>query len=224
MLNIDQNEIMQSLAQIKQRIANAAIANNRVPNDINLVAVSKTQTNDKIDQIIGAGQKIFGENKIQEGVYHFANRDCHDLELRFIGPLQSNKAKAAVELFDIIETLDRENLAKEIAKAIQKTARSPKFLIEVNIGEEAQKAGILPQNLNAFLNILEKNYGISPIGLMCIPPFSENPEPYFQQTQSLMKDFGFAQLSMGMSSDFEAAIKYGATHVRIGTALFGNRN
>lgn len=221
--NILENKFVQRLEALNSKIAIAAKNSGRNPKEIELVAVTKTQSNENIDKIIKAGQKVFGENKIQEGKFHFEQRDCESLELRFIGPLQSNKALQAVQLFDVIETLDRESLAKEIAKSIQKLGISPKFLVEINIGEEEQKAGIAPKELNAFLKLLENTYSLKPIGLMCIPPFGENPEPYFSKMNILGQDFGISQLSMGMSADFETAIKYGATHVRIGTALFGER-
>lgn len=220
---IAQNAFVQRLEALKNKIKDAAISVGRDSNEIELVAVTKTQTNAAIAEIIAAGQTVFGENKVQEGFSHFEHIDCEGLELRFIGPLQSNKALQAVQLFDVIETIDRENLAKEIAKAVQKLSKTAQFLIEVNIGEENQKAGIAPKNLNDFLILLEKTYSIRPVGLMCIPPFNCDPTPYFKSMQTLLRDFGLSQLSMGMSSDFETAIKYGSTHVRIGTALFGDR-
>ncbi len=221
--NIIKNQFVQRLETLRNKIKKAAEIANRNSDEITLVAVTKTQPNENIEAIIAAGQNVFGENKVQEAKAHFENRAINELELRLIGPLQSNKAQMAVQLFDVIETLDRPNLAKEIAKSVQKLGKSPKFLIEVNIGEESQKAGIAPAEINEFMKTIEKDFGIKPIGLMCIPPFDKEPTPYFQKMQMLVKDFGLSQLSMGMSSDFETAIKYGATHVRIGTALFGER-
>lgn len=217
------NEFKKRRSEIIENIAIIAKDYGRDLHEIQLVAACKTQTNEMIQAAIKSGQKIFGENKVQEGQKHFKNLE-NDIELRLIGPLQTNKANDAVKLFNYIESLDRENLALELAKSIQKIGKSPKFLIQVNIGEEAQKSGILPNELETFIKKLNNVYDIKPIGLMCIPPNNIPPAPYFALLQKLSKNYGFEQLSMGMSSDFETAIKFGATHIRIGTALFGARN
>lgn len=207
---------------ILSKISIAAKKFGRNPNDITLTAACKTQTLDVIDYAIASGQKVFGENKVIEGINHFASRDKTGLELRLIGPLQSNKAFEAVELFDCIETLDRDSLANELAKAVQKLGKSPKLLVQVNIGDEDQKSGVALTDFEPFLKSL-KIYDLEVRGLMCIPPNNIPAGPYFALLQKLAKNNGLCELSMGMSSDFEAAIMFGATHIRIGTALFGHR-
>lgn len=208
---------------ILEKIKIAAKNCNRDENEITLVAACKTQNNEIVENAINFGQKFFGENRVQEGIQHFANNKPEDVQIRLIGPLQSNKALDAVQLFDIIETLDRPSLVKEIVKIRDKGIKIPQFLIQVNIGEEPQKAGVLPSNFDNFLKSLRKDYEINPIGLMCIPPNGMPPGPYFALLAKMAKNNGLTQLSMGMSGDFETAIKFGATHIRIGTALFGER-
>ena len=221
--SISNNAFLERRNSILAKINEIAKAYGRNPNEINLVAACKTQDQITIENAINSGQKIFGENKVQEGYLHFSTRDNSNLELRLIGPLQSNKAQDAIKLFDVIETLDRLSLAKELAKSIQKLGKTPKFLAQVNIGEEEQKAGINPNELDKFITELSAVYGIRPIGLMCIPPNNQPPAPYFALLQKMAKENGLEQLSMGMSADFETAIKFGATHIRIGTSLFGAR-
>lgn len=187
------------------------------------MAACKTQSLAIVQNAIDCGQYIFGENRVQEGFEHFGASKPRGVEVRLIGPLQSNKAHEAMQIFDIIETMDRPNLAKEVAKLVQKGQKCPQFLVQVNIGEEPQKGGILPKHLDNFMKDLIKIYEINPIGLMCIPPFEKPPAQYFALLAKMAKFHGLSQLSMGMSGDFETAIKFGATHVRIGTALFGER-
>ena len=192
-----------------------------------LVAVSKVQPDDRITEMLEAGQTVFGENRVQEaqkrwGETFAAHRD--KIELRLIGPLQTNKAEDAVTLFDVIETLDREKLAKALVKAAEKAGRMPRLLVQVNTGEEVQKAGIAPENVSEFLGLLKNDYGLTPEGLMCIPPVGEAASPHFWLLEKLAHQHGLQTISMGMSGDFETAIEMGATHVRVGSALFGERD
>jgi pyridoxal phosphate enzyme (YggS family) len=190
-----------------------------------LVAVSKVQPWERIAPVLAAGQRVFGENRVQEAQTRWAGvRDDHpDLELRLIGPLQSNKARAALDLFDVIETVDRESLAAALAEAISKGAPTRRFYVQVNTGEEPQKAGVIPAETDAFIARLRSHHGLSPEGLMCIPPVDEAPGPHFALLAKLAARNGLDRLSMGMSSDFETAVRYGATSVRVGSALFGDR-
>ena len=191
-----------------------------------LTAVSKTQPPEAIDAILATGQRIFGENRVQEAQGRWAERRATlpDLELRLIGPLQTNKAEDAVDLFDVIETLDREKLASALAQAAEKRGRSPRVLVQVNTGAEPQKAGVLPDEADALIAAARGAYGLTVEGLMCIPPSDEDAEPHFKMLRHLAERNGLSVLSMGMSGDYETAIRCGATHVRVGTALFGERN
>ena len=190
-----------------------------------LVAVSKVQPWERIAPVLAAGQRVFGENRVQEAQARWAGvRDTHpDLELRLIGPLQSNKAKAALELFDVIETVDRESLAAALAEAIARGAPRRRFYVQVNTGEEPQKAGVIPADADAFIERLRTHHGLMPEGLMCIPPADEAPGPHFALLAKIAARNGLDRLSMGMSSDFETAVRFGATSVRVGSALFGTR-
>jgi len=195
--------------------------------EITLVAVSKVQPDARIKAMLDAGQKVFGENRVQEAQSRwgktFASRR-KDLTLHLIGPLQTNKAQDAVKLFDVIETLDREKLIKALMKACEKTGRAmPRLYVQVNTGEEPQKAGVLPADLPVFLKTMRETYGLAPEGLMCIPPMNEAASPHFWFLKNLAQENGMEKLSMGMSSDFETAVKLGATSVRVGSALFGTR-
>ncbi|WP_339746289.1 YggS family pyridoxal phosphate-dependent enzyme [uncultured Maricaulis sp.] len=198
----------------------------RAPSDITLVAVSKRQPDALLDAALAAGQRVFGENRVQEAMEHWSARRAQhpDLELRLIGPLQSNKALEAVELFDVIETLDRDRLAAALAKAMTATGRSPRILVQVNTGEEPQKAGIAPAELPAFLARMTQDHGLRVEGLMCIPPAVEPAGLHFALLAKLARQNGLTELSMGMSADFETAVALGATSVRIGTAFFGERD
>jgi pyridoxal phosphate enzyme (YggS family) len=219
-----QSDFSQNRLEILQKITAAAKDAGRKPDDITLVAVSKTQEAEKIDAALFDGQRVFGENRVQEAYSHWGERDCKNLELRLIGPLQTNKSDEAVKLFDVIETLDRENLCAALQKSIQKIGKSPKLLMQINIGDEEQKAGVAIGEFPRLLNIARETYRLEVAGLMCIPPAELPPAPFFALMQKLAKTHGLQTLSMGMSSDFETAIKFGATHVRVGTALFGARN
>ena len=187
-----------------------------------LTAVSKTQPPDAIDAALAAGQRVFGENRVQEAQGRWSDRDRSSLELRLIGPLQTNKVGDAVTLFDVIETLDREKLARALAEAGQKTGRKPRVLVQVNTGAEDQKAGVLPQEADALI-AAARDLGLNVEGLMCIPPADEAAGPHFALLASIAARNGLSVLSMGMSGDFETALRFGATHVRVGTALFGER-
>tara|TARA_R110000868_G_scaffold229089_2_gene482054 strand:- start:11068 stop:11742 length:675 start_codon:yes stop_codon:yes gene_type:complete len=208
------------------QLSAAAQQAGRKPSDITLVAVSKRQPGVLLDAALAAGQRVFGENRVQEAIEHWGSRRAAhpDLELRLIGPLQSNKAHEAVELFDVIETLDRDRLAAALRKAISATGRTPRLLVQVNTGDEPQKAGIAPAELPAFLERMTREYGLRVEGLMCIPPAAEPAGLHFALLAKLAQQNGLAELSMGMSADFETAIALGATSVRIGTAFFGERS
>lgn len=197
------------------------------PQGVTLVAVSKVQPELRVAEMLAAGQRVFGENRVQEAQERWGETFAghrEDIELRLIGPLQTNKAEDAVRLFDVIETLDREKLAKALVKATEKAGRMPRLFVQVNTGEEPQKSGVMPSDLPAFLKTLREDYKIKPEGLMCIPPQGEAASPHFWFLANLAKEHGLPNLSMGMSSDFETAIKLGATHVRVGSALFGARD
>jgi len=218
--------IAERVAAVRSRIDAACQAAGRDPASVVLTAVSKTQGAEAIDAILATGQRVFGENRVQEAEGRWADRlaDLPGLELRLIGPLQTNKAEASVALFDVIETLDREKLARALAVAAAKLGRSPRVLVQVNTGAEPQKAGVLPEEADALIQAARDTHGLNVEGLMCIPPADEDPAPHFDLLKSIAARNGLSVLSMGMSGDFEAAIGRGATHVRVGTALFGERN
>lgn len=203
----------------------AAKAAGRPAGDITLVAVSKKQPDARVEAVLATGQRVFGENRVQEAQARWAGRRAdHDgLELRLIGPLQSNKAQDAVELFDVIETLDREKLAKALVKAMDATGRRPRLYVQVNTGEEEQKAGLAPAETANFVALMREAYGLEIEGLMCIPPVDEPASLHFALLAKLAAECELAKLSMGMSADYETAIKLGATSVRVGSALFGPR-
>jgi PLP dependent protein len=217
--------IPEARASILARIAGAAKEAGRDPAEVTLVAVSKLQPEDRIEAMLGTGQRVFGENRVQEAEARWTPRrdPLPDLELRLIGPLQSNKAREAVALFDVVESLDRPKLAAALADAVQKLGRSPRLLVQVNTGEEPQKAGVAPGEADAFLASLRRDYGLSPEGLMCIPPAEEPAGLHFALLRRIAERNGLSVLSMGMSADFEVAVRFGATHVRVGSALFGTR-
>ncbi|WP_454761949.1 YggS family pyridoxal phosphate-dependent enzyme [Caulobacter segnis] len=212
----------QALAQIQDRIAAAEIRAGRPAGSVTLVAVSKTQPWEHIAPVLDAGQKVFGENRVQEAMERWG-RHREGLELRLIGPLQTNKAREAVAFFDVIETLDREKLARVLADEIQRAGKAPRLYVQVNIGEEAQKAGIAPAEADAFIAACRGTYGLPVEGLMCIPPFDQDPAPHFAALRAIAARNGIEKLSMGMSDDFEIAIAEGATSVRVGSAIFGSR-
>jgi pyridoxal phosphate enzyme (YggS family) len=212
-------------AALLQRIAAAAGAAGRDPASIALVAVSKQQPDARVDAALAAGHRLFGENRVQEGRTRWgARRDgWPGLRLRLIGPLQTNKVREAVALFDAIDSLDRPKLAAALADAVQKEGAAPEILIQVNTGEEPQKAGIVPQEADEFIRAARADYGLPVRGLMCIPPLDEEPAMHFALLAKIAARNGLSELSMGMSGDFETAVRFGATIVRIGEALFGER-
>jgi pyridoxal phosphate enzyme (YggS family) len=212
-------------ADVLARIAAAAKSAGRDPESVMLTAVSKMQPDERIDAMLAAGQRVFGENRVQEAQARWtARRAAHpDLELRLIGPLQTNKAKEAVALFDVIETLDRPKLAASLADAASKGGHAPRLYVQVNTGEEEQKAGIAPLEADAFIASVRRDYGFEPEGLMCIPPAEEPAGLHFALLAKIAARNGLAKLSMGMSADYEIAVLFGATNVRVGSALFGER-
>jgi pyridoxal phosphate enzyme (YggS family) len=213
------------LAGLRARIAAAAKAAGRAATDVTLVGVSKTKAPTEIRPALAAGQRVFGENRVQEaaGKWPELRREFADVELHLLGPLQTNKVADAVRLFDVIETVDREKLARALASEMAKQACRRPCFIQVNTGEEPQKAGILPREADGFVELCRNGIGLPVVGLMCIPPVDEEPALHFALLREIARRNGLDLISMGMSSDFETAIRYGATHVRIGTALFGER-
>ena len=209
-------------AEILGRIARAATQAGREPGDITLTAVSKQQPWERVLPVLDAGQRVFGENRVQEAVARWDGRR-EGLELRLIGPLQTNKAREAAGLFEVIETLDRERLARALAGEQQRLGRALRLYVQVNTGEEPQKAGVPPGETDGFVRLCRESYGLQPEGLMCIPPEQEPPAPHFALLAKIAARNGLERLSMGMSADFEAAVRLGATSVRVGSALFGAR-
>jgi pyridoxal phosphate enzyme (YggS family) len=214
------------LAEVKGRIAEAAKAAGRPPGDITLVAVSKTHGAERVRELLVVGQRVFGENRVQEAQDKFPalKSEYPDLELHLIGPLQTNKAREAVALFDVIQSVDRERLAGVLAKEMERTGKRPTCFIQVNTGEEEQKAGILPTELDAFVASCRDVHKLPVVGLMCIPPVDEEPALHFALLHKMAARNGLAKVSMGMSADYETAVRLGATHVRVGSALFGARH
>jgi PLP dependent protein len=217
--------IAANLDRIRARIATAAIAAGRAPASITLVAVSKTHNTDAVLAALRAGQQVFGENRVQEAAEKFAGlRAEHpDLRLHIVGGLQTNKARDAVRLADTIESLDRPKLADAIADAAQREGRQPRLLVQVNTGEEPQKSGVPRHAADAFIQACQDRFGVNLAGLMCIPPADTDPAPHFALLADMAARHGLAELSMGMSGDFETAVAHGATLVRVGTAIFGHR-
>lgn len=219
-------DVRENLEQVRAAIAAAAVAADRKPDSVRLVAVSKTKPVEDIRLVINAGQRVFGENRVQEAQSKWPGlkAETPDLELHLIGPLQSNKTADAVALFDVIQTVDREKIAREIAREIEKQGKNPRLYVQVNTGSEPQKAGIEPDQAAAFLQLCRAELELTISGLMCIPPVDENPGPHFALLSKLARENGIEILSMGMSDDFETAIGFGATEVRVGSAIFGARS
>lgn len=213
------------LNDVVSRIAVAERQSKRPAGSVSLVAVSKTFDAEQIRPAIAAGQRVFGENRVQEsqGKWPALKAEFPELELHLIGPLQSNKAAEAVALFDVIESIDREKIARALADEMVKQGRAPRLYIQVNTGLEPQKAGIEPKETAGFVRLCREELGLKIEGLMCIPPAEENPGPHFALLAKLAKECGVEKLSMGMSGDFETAIQFGATSVRVGSAIFGHR-
>ncbi|OYR21182.1 YggS family pyridoxal phosphate-dependent enzyme [Brucella thiophenivorans] len=220
------SDIGANLNKVKAVIANAEEEANRDKGSVTLVAVSKTFEADEIRPALDAGQRVFGENRVQEaqGKWPQLREAYSGIELHLIGPLQSNKAADAVALFDVIETVDREKIAAALAVEIKKQVKNPKLYVQVNTGLEEQKAGIAPKEAVAFVERCRNEHGLTIEGLMCIPPADENPGPHFALLEKLARQAGVEKLSMGMSGDYETAVGFGATSVRVGSAIFGGRS
>ena len=214
------------LESVRAEIARACRDASRDPADVTLIAVSKTFGPEAIEPVIEAGQRVFGENRVQEAKAKWPPLMAKHpgIALHLIGPLQSNKAKEAVALFDAIHSVDRPSLCEALAKEIAKQGRQPLLFVEINTGAEQQKAGVLPQDADAFLAACRDKYGLTVSGLMCIPPHDEAPGPHFALTAKVARRNGLKLLSMGMSADFGVAIAMGATHIRVGSAIFGERD
>ena len=213
------------LSAVQENIAETAREVRRSPDDIKLIAVSKTFAADAIRPVLEAGQRIFGENRVQEaqGKWPKLRADFPDVDLHLIGPLQSNKTKDAVALFDAIHTVDRPKIAKAIADEMRAQAKQLQLYVQVNTGEEEQKAGVMPADAKSFVEMCRNELKLDIAGLMCIPPIDEEPALHFAFLSKLAQETGLEGLSMGMSADFDTAIKFGATHVRVGSAIFGPR-
>ena len=219
------NKTHAGLQGVVSKIDNAANLAGRSGKDVTLVAVSKTFGADEIRQVIAAGHHVFGENRVQEAQQKWPDlkREFPDIRLHLIGPLQTNKAKDAVALFDCIETIDRPKLARILARELAEQNRDLDLFIQVNTGEEAQKAGVMPQQADAFISQCRDEFALRICGLMCIPPANEEPSLHFALLKKIADRNGLGALSMGMSSDFDIAVEFGATHVRVGSAIFGER-
>lgn len=217
--------IQQNLSDIKTAINKAKEEVGSCAGAAHLIAVSKTRSVDEITEALETGHRLFGENRVQEAAAKWPELRLKysDIELHLIGPLQSNKAADAVACFDVIETIDRLKIASAIAKEMKEQKKQLKLFIQVNVGEEAQKAGVLPEDLPQFLTQCREEFGLTISGLMCIPPVNEEPSPYFVLLKHLARENGLDEVSMGMSADFETAVQFGADYVRVGTAIFGQR-
>lgn len=214
-----------NLHEVEAAMRTATEAAGRTANPPVLVAVSKTKPAEAIRPVLEAGQRCFGENRVQEAISKWPalKDEFPDTELHLIGPLQTNKAREAVRLFDVIETVDRPKLALALAKAMAQEGKTPKLFVQINTGLEPQKAGIAPEDADSFLASCQQEHGLTIAGLMCIPPFGENPSLHFALLEKIARRNNITRLSMGMSADYETAIAFGATHIRVGTAIFGAR-
>jgi PLP dependent protein len=214
-----------ALSAVRSGIAEACHEARREPRSVALIAVSKTFGAPMIEPVIAAGQRVFGENRVQEAKtkWPILREKFADIELHLIGTLQSNKAREAVQLFDAIHSIDRPSLCAAVAKEVEKQGRQPLLLVEINTGAEPQKGGVLPEHADAFLQACRDTYGLEIAGLMCIPPAQEAPAPHFALTAKIAARNGLRVLSMGMSADYQLAIRFGATHIRVGSAIFGAR-
>jgi PLP dependent protein len=217
---------LENFTSVQTAMAQACLGVGRSPEDVTLVAVSKTYDAEHIKPVLDAGHRVFGENRVQEAKQKWAplRQRYSGIELHLIGPLQSNKAAEAVALFDVIQTIDRPKIAEAIAAEMKKQARSVKLFVQVNTGREPQKAGVMPGEVSAILALMRDTLGLKVEGLMCIPPVEEDAAKHFTMLKKLASTHGLKKLSMGMSGDYEAAIAEGATHVRVGSAIFGARN
>ena len=222
----ERTDVAGSLGRVRAEIAAACREAGRAPDSVTLIAVSKTFTAEAIEPVIAAGQRVFGENRVPEAKAKWPGlREKYpDIELHLVGSLQTNKVRDAIALFDCIHSLDRASLAAELRKEIDRAGgRAPRLFVQINTGAEPQKGGVLPEDADAFLDACRTQHGLLVEGLMCIPPFEEAPAPHFALTAKIAARNGLKLLSMGMSADFSTAIAFGATHVRVGTAIFGGR-
>ncbi len=214
-----------SLENIKDQIRNAELTNNRQKGSVNLIAVSKVQPVERVERVLSQGHRIFGENRVQEAYQKWPawKEKFPTVSLHLLGPLQTNKVKEVLGLFDVVHSLDRDKLARIFSENIQKLGSSPDFFIQVNTGEEEQKAGIFPTMVDKFVEQCKNTYDLPIVGLMCIPPIDEEPSLHFALLKKIAERNGLNRLSMGMSADFVSAITFGSTDVRIGSAIFGRR-
>ena len=218
-------DIAGNLVRVRERIALASADAGRSPDAATLVAVTKFHTADRVREVLKAGHRVFGENRIQDAEVKYPDlkQEYPDLRLHAIGPLQRNKVRRAVALFDVIETVDRPRIARAIASEMDEAGRRPVCFIEVNTGEEPHKGGVLPAEADAFIRLCREDLGLPVLGLMCIPPLENEPSLHFALLREIAARNGLEELSMGMTADFEIAIRFGATQVRLGTAIFGER-
>ncbi len=218
--------VTDNLAAVRSDIETAAKTVNRDPAKVTLIAVSKTFDADAIRPVLQAGQRVFGENRVQEaeGKWPQLREEFPNVALHLIGPLQTNKVKQALPLFDVIQTVDRPKLARMLADQMEKTGHRPDCFIQVNTGEEEQKAGVMPADIDGFVALCRDELGLPVVGLMCIPPVDEQPSPHFALLSKMAGRNGLDNLSMGMSADYQTAVMLGATHVRVGSAIFGKRD
>ncbi len=219
------SEIASNLENVRETISQSAVDSDRSPSSITLIGVSKQQPDDRIEASLAAGLRVFGENRVQEAETRWGQRRKHisDFELHLIGPLQTNKARAAVRLFDVIQTVDRPRIAEALSRAMAEEGRRLICYIQVNTGEEKQKAGVLPSEAEAFVKACIEDYRLNVTGLMCIPPVEDAPAPHFAFLKAMADRLNLPNVSMGMSADYPAAIQLGATHIRVGSAIFGDR-
>jgi pyridoxal phosphate enzyme (YggS family) len=219
------SEIASNLETVRETISQSAVDSDRPPTSITLIGVSKQQPDDRIEASLTAGLRVFGENRVQEAETRWGHRRKHilDLELHLIGPLQSNKVRAAVRLFDVIQTIDRPRLAETVSRVMAEEGRELRCYVQVNTGEEEQKAGVLPSEAESFVKACVEDYRINVTGLMCIPPVTDAPAPHFAFLKAMADRLNLPNVSMGMSADYPAAIQLGATHIRVGSAIFGSR-
>ncbi|PCI03118.1 MAG: YggS family pyridoxal phosphate-dependent enzyme [Hyphomicrobiales bacterium] len=219
------SNVVEQHNEVVGRIEKVCKRSNRAASEVALIVVSKTFGPEDITPLLDDNCRVFGENRVQEAQSKWVDlkQQYSDIELHLIGPLQSNKAEDAVALFDVIQTIDREKIAKAIGKEMEKQGRKLKLFVQVNTGSEPQKAGILPGEAVGFVKKCQEDFGLEIAGLMCIPPFDENPGPHFALLRKLAEGAGVSELSMGMSGDFETAVEFGATFVRVGSAIFGGR-
>ena len=223
--NKDSSDIQENYKKVNNRIQEAVDKASRNRSDIRLIAVSKNQAVDRIEHLIKIGHRVFGENRVQEAKSKWLNikKKNPDIRLHLIGPLQTNKIKDALAIFDVIETIDRERLAIKLAREISLAPKAPDFLVQINTGKESSKSGIYPEEADSFIIFCQKELHLHIKGLMCIPPINEEKSSHFSLLYKIAKKHSLRHLSMGMSSDFEVAIREGATLVRVGTAIFGPR-